>query len=152
MLEKIRALIPDGEESLRLSYERLEKVMGLPKSEIRTKLRELVKAQKITIVGGCIFLSSAPVNRCAVPEHIKRQVFDKFESRCAYCGCRLASDIQTIDHIFPLAEGGLNKITNFFPACIGCNRLKGSLDLKEFKDKLCVDMFYFECLINTRLY
>ena len=130
----------------------LERELKLPKKEIKANIRELVSQHKITIDGNCIIINGYQTRRCTIPEQIKKQVFAKFKNRCAYCGDRLTPETRTIDHIIPLSEGGSNYITNFFPACTQCNTLKSSLSLRDFKVQLRVEMFYFEQLINTRLY
>ncbi len=152
LLEQLKLLIPANESSLQFSYEMLERVLNIPKKEIKANIRELVNQGKIEIEGNSLIIVGYQAKRCNIPEHIKEQVYKKFNNRCAYCGEKLTPDTRTIDHIVPLSEGGSNYITNFFPACIYCNTLKASLSLKNFKVLLRVEMFYFEQLINTRLY
>jgi len=152
LLEQLKHLIPENESSLQISYVMLERELGIPKKEIKANIRELVNQGKIEIEGNRLIIVGYQLNRCIIPEHIKKQVYKKFNNRCAYCGEKLTPDTRTIDHIVPLSEGGTNYVTNFFPACIHCNKLKSSLSLRDFKVQLRVEMFYFEQLINTRLY
>ncbi|WP_284736130.1 HNH endonuclease [Dongia deserti] len=63
--------------------------------------------------------------------------------RCAYCG-RMMPDPRaaigpadptlkpTIDHVTPLSAGGRDVDGNRVAACIGCNVLKGPLDVQTF--------------------
>lgn len=44
---------------------------------------------------------------------------------CAYCGKELAGSYYEIDHIMPVARGGLTEIRNLVLACPECNRAKG---------------------------
>jgi 5-methylcytosine-specific restriction endonuclease McrA len=52
--------------------------------------------------------------------------------RCVYCAAPLDFDIATIDHVFPLAKGGLHTPGNLVAACGRCNRLKGDLLPTDF--------------------
>ena len=89
---------------------------------------------------------------------IKQQVFEKYDGRCAYCGCKLEGGWQ-IDHIIPqshfqqkvkngrvpeflkhLTICDCNHIDNLFPACHSCNNYKGGYDLEEFRE-LILDLF-----------
>lgn len=48
----------------------------------------------------------------------------KYEFTCLCCGKKEPDIILTVDHIIPLAAGGLNKIENIQPLCGTCNRKK----------------------------
>ena len=52
--------------------------------------------------------------------------------RCVYCAAPLDFEIATIDHVFPLAKGGVHAPGNLVAACGRCNRLKGDLLPNEF--------------------
>ena len=52
--------------------------------------------------------------------------------RCVYCAAPLDFDIATIDHVFPLARGGIHAPGNLVAACGRCNRLKGDMLPTEF--------------------
>ena len=52
--------------------------------------------------------------------------------RCVYCAAPLDIDIATIDHVLPLAKGGVHSPGNLVAACGRCNRLKGDLLPTEF--------------------
>ena len=43
---------------------------------------------------------------------------------CAYCGYKVPR--LTIDHVIPLAKGGLHTLDNLVPACRPCNLSKGT--------------------------
>lgn len=51
----------------------------------------------------------------------------EYEGRCAYCFEVTARPTQ--EHVVPLARGGEHTRTNVVPACLGCNRSKGTKDL-----------------------
>ena len=52
--------------------------------------------------------------------------------RCVYCAAALEIDVATIDHVFPLAKGGVHDPGNLVAACGRCNRLKGDMLPTEF--------------------
>jgi 5-methylcytosine-specific restriction endonuclease McrA len=55
-------------------------------------------------------------------------LLDKFDSRCAYC--RKAGKM-TLDHIHPIARGGLHDPSNIVPACETCNYTKRDKTVAE---------------------
>ena len=44
---------------------------------------------------------------------------------CHWCDCKLTKETATIEHIVPLAKGGLNNMNNYALACEKCNRERG---------------------------
>lgn len=58
--------------------------------------------------------------------------------KCFYCNVRLSKENRTIDHVFSIHSGGINKIINCVPACISCNCSK--------KDTLVCDWTKFKYL------
>lgn len=50
-------------------------------------------------------------------------------SQCAYCLCLCADQI---DHVDPLARGGLHQYENLVAACRRCNLQKGARTALEF--------------------
>ena len=67
----------------------------------------------------------------AAEDWIARQ--KEFGNRCAYC---MEEKTLTMDHVIPLSRGGFHHIDNIFPACMPCNRAKGSKTLEEFNASL----------------
>ena len=55
---------------------------------------------------------------------LRRGIFDDWGPDCAYCG----SLADTLDHVRPLARGGVTARENLVPACSGCNLAKGHAD------------------------
>lgn len=51
---------------------------------------------------------------------------------CPYCGQPLDPASARLDHIYPIAHGGLSTARNTVMACLACNRTKGELGLLEF--------------------
>jgi 5-methylcytosine-specific restriction endonuclease McrA len=61
----------------------------------------------------------------------RRQKFEWFEGRCAYCFVTLTDSIFTWDHVVPLSRGGSSASVNLVPACRNCNDAKADSDLLE---------------------
>ncbi len=61
---------------------------------------------------------------------VREYLLEKFGRTCAYCG---AADVPlNIDHIYPRAKGGTDRVSNLTLACITCNQAKGSLPLETW--------------------
>ena len=52
--------------------------------------------------------------------------------RCVYCAVPLALDVATLDHVYPVSQGGPHTPGNLVTACGPCNRLKGDMLPNEF--------------------
>lgn len=63
----------------------------------------------------------------------KREVFDKTDGHCAYCGINLAESIFSVDHIHPVINGGSNDIANLLACCLSCNASKGKRDIEDYR-------------------
>jgi 5-methylcytosine-specific restriction endonuclease McrA len=71
------------------------------------------------------------MNRCAIPEWVKRVIRHRDKGRCVFCGKDVVgiyetqdSRLEQFDHIVPLNEHGINDFTNMQLTCYGCNREK----------------------------
>jgi hypothetical protein len=60
--------------------------------------------------------------RKAVSQRIARQVYERDEYRCRQCGTFLNL---TVDHIVPVARGGITALENLQTLCGPCNGSKG---------------------------
>ena len=47
------------------------------------------------------FTRSSRVGRGSIPKHMRREVFDRDDHTCVYCGRRLTDEQCTIDHLVP---------------------------------------------------
>lgn len=70
------------------------------------------------------------LKRVDIPEWVKRAVFFRDRGMCASCnvdisGILSAQPDRHYDHIIPLAEGGINDVTNVQLLCGPCNLKKG---------------------------
>lgn len=81
-----------------------------------------------------------PTWRDRVKDSIKKQIFERDDYICQYCGVWCYdSFIQnkksvTIEHLIPVIMGGNNKIENLITSCRECNLLKGSKSFKTIDD------------------
>lgn len=62
-----------------------------------------------------------PPFRTAIPPALRQQVLARDERTCVYCG----EPGNTLDHVYPVAEGGLPLSGNLVVACRRCNSRKG---------------------------
>lgn len=86
----------------------------------------------------------------------RQLVFDKYNGKCAYCGCDITLKKMQVDHIIPkidfaihiknriripdflkhLTESDVNHIDNLNPACSICNKWKSAHHLELFRSEL----------------
>lgn len=59
------------------------------------------------------------------------RLLNRYQHGCAYCGTR--ADVLHMDHVVPLARGGLHQIGNVLPACAPCNLSKNARLLAAWK-------------------
>lgn len=73
----------------------------------------------------------------------RQSVFDKYNGRCAYCGCNLEKGWH-VDHIEPVVRGVKkdllypqnDRIDNYNPACARCNIQKNSFTVEQFRNNI----------------
>ncbi len=65
-----------------------------------------------------------------------RAVYDKLGGHCAYCGCEISLREMQVDHITPLRKGGIDALSNMFPACRSCNHYKSTLTVQQFRQMI----------------
>lgn len=68
----------------------------------------------------------------AITSKAWREIIARWGGRCAYCGRLPEESPLTMDHIQPLARGGIHARRNVAPACKRCNSLKSDRDPFEF--------------------
>ncbi len=81
-----------------------------------------------------LFKKNGVLKRVHVPDWCKTAVFHRDKGRCGYCGSDLTLifNIETkkhFDHIVPLAEGGLNDVSNIQLLCSKCNGKKSNREI-----------------------
>jgi len=60
----------------------------------------------------------------------RKAMLKKGMKKCCWCECDLTLDTSTIEHVIPLARGGLDNTNNRKLACEPCNSARGS-DMPE---------------------
>jgi 5-methylcytosine-specific restriction endonuclease McrA len=66
----------------------------------------------------------------------RKNIYDRDEHRCQYCGKWFQADELNIDHVIPRSRGGKNTWGNLVCSCIKCNRKKDNRTPKEAGMKL----------------
>jgi 5-methylcytosine-specific restriction endonuclease McrA len=56
----------------------------------------------------------------------RRNVFDRDQNRCQYCGKRFGTPELSLDHVLPRSRGGLSTWENLVVACYRCNAKKAN--------------------------
>lgn len=67
---------------------------------------------------------------------LRQEVLEKYNYKCAYCGCDLTIETLQIDHIHPKYLGGLDEVNNYNPSCRSCNWTKSTYNIEEFRQVL----------------
>lgn len=65
---------------------------------------------------------AGPPPRPHIPEELRRQVLERDNYVCRYCGQR--AQTLDIDHVIPVNQGGPTILSNLVTACSSCNRKK----------------------------
>jgi 5-methylcytosine-specific restriction endonuclease McrA len=69
---------------------------------------------------------------------IRKHILDRDDNRCQYCG-QIATQV---DHVIPVAKGGLDIEENLVAACARCNYKKHDKDVDLFmREKVKADFF-----------
>lgn len=71
------------------------------------------------------------MSRKPVSKKLRFEVFKRDGFACQYCGASPPDVELELDHIIPVAEGGLNIEANLITACFECNRGKSSVTLSK---------------------
>ncbi|MFF1625613.1 HNH endonuclease [Streptomyces sp. NPDC058272] len=76
----------------------------------------------------------------------RRDVLRRWEElewwSCTYCDQSFGQMVVAeVDHVHPLAKGGLHEWSNLAPACADCNRSKGAKDVAEWLSQSAGESF-----------
>lgn len=74
--------------------------------------------------------------RRRLSEKERKQIYDKYNGHCAYCGTIIAFADMQADHIQPLHLGGADVLENLTPACRSCNHYKATMTVEKFRQHL----------------
>lgn len=66
-----------------------------------------------------------------------REIWKRWEElewfSCTYCDAQFGPKVVAeVDHVVPLAKGGLHNWSNLAPACRACNKAKSDLDMSDW--------------------
>ena len=64
---------------------------------------------------------------------VREYLLNKGEIKCADCGVENIAG--QVEHIYPRAKGGSNRISNLCLACPSCNQKKGAKNIEQFLAK-----------------
>jgi len=102
-------------------YDKSEKARKIRREWI-SKNRQRMREPKV------IQTQKQRAKRMGLEEHFTREEWQalkkKYDHKCLCCGKQEPEIVLTVDHIFPLALGGINTIENIQPLCGTCNRKK----------------------------
>lgn len=77
-------------------------------------------------------ITNRPARR-KLSQHERREVYQKTNGHCAYCGIELAYKNVVVDHVIALHRGGTDELSNMLPACRSWNHYKNTLTLESFR-------------------
>lgn len=78
------------------------------------------------------FTHRGRTTRGSIPRSMRETVYRRDDYTCQFCGQRFETSDLTIDHLIPLARGGLDEITNYVTCCKPCNQRKADTSLLQF--------------------
>jgi hypothetical protein len=64
----------------------------------------------------------------------RKQVYDKYDGHCAYCGDKISIKDMQVDHIIPKRINGTDDLENLNPSCRLCNHYKRAETIDVFRD------------------
>ena len=66
------------------------------------------------------------MERKPLPKKVRFEVLKRDRFTCQYCGRKAPDVVLHVDHIHPVADGGIDDMTNLVTACSECNLGKGA--------------------------
>jgi hypothetical protein len=75
-------------------------------------------------------------------KRLRFEVFKRDYFTCQYCGAQPPAVVLVIDHVTPVAGGGLTTADNLVTACEACNQGKGARSLGEVTPRVDADLLY----------
>ena len=78
------------------------------------------------------FTGRSRIGRGSIPKSMRNEIYSRDLNKCQFCLRSLELVELTIDHLVPLAMGGLDEITNYVTCCRSCNSAKADKPLEEF--------------------
>ena len=72
----------------------------------------------------------------------RKMLYNKYHGVCQLCGKKLTIKDMTLDHIVPLACGGIDNVSNIQIACQQCNWIKADSLPEDFADRISSIFMY----------
>lgn len=82
------------------------------------------------------------MSRKRISKETRQRVYDKYNGRCAYCGCELELKDMQVGHLKSVylseykGEQVDESFDNYMPACRSCNFYKSTFGLETFRDRI----------------
>ena len=86
----------------------------------------------------------------AIPKKTRIALYEKYNHKCAYCGCDLEYKDMQVDHVNSvyantdfkqtMTEEEMYSEKNLLPACRQCNFYKSSMTLENFRKRIRITM------------
>lgn len=89
------------------------------------------------------FTRASKVERGRMRRKVKDEVLRRDNYTCQFCNRRLEAGDLTIDHLIPIARGGLDEITNYVACCEPCNQRKADVPLEKFAQTVDIQVEEF---------
>lgn len=86
------------------------------------------------------FTRRSRTGRSRIPARTREYIFSRDNFACQFCMVKFPAEQLTVDHIIPLAQGGIDELTNYVTACRSCNEKKGCMSMKEFANFIKIDI------------
>ena len=86
----------------------------------------------------------------AIPKKTRNALYEKYNHKCAYCGCDLEYKDMQVDHVNSvyantdfkqtMTEEEMYSDENLLPACRQCNFYKSTMTLENFRKRIRITM------------
>lgn len=80
--------------------------------------------------------------RKTISLNTRKEVYEKYNGHCAYCGCELEYKDMQIDHIIPkhledkYEDINIDDVNNYMPSCRQCNFYKSTFTIETFRERI----------------
>lgn len=75
-------------------------------------------------------------------EDVRRDIYNKYNGKCALCGRYILYEDMTLDHIIPLSKGGADEVENLQACCYIDNQFKGNINPDDFMERITEIFLY----------
>ncbi|MCD7817693.1 MAG: HNH endonuclease, partial [Lachnospiraceae bacterium] len=82
------------------------------------------------------------IHRKTYPAEVRKMIYNANGGKCYLCGKRIKFEDMTLDHVKPLAMGGMDTLENLACACFACNQFKGNILPDDFHNRITEIFLY----------